>query len=85
MRSPKIVSAVSSSATAHLEAMRDQWLHPLVERIKELPRKTGRREHERDSLRVELDRMRVVPEVLPGEPERGSHCRDQPEEGTGLA
>ena len=47
-------AALSSSATAQMEAIRDQWLRPLVDRIEELSRENGRLEHERDSLRSQL-------------------------------
>ena len=51
---------LSSSAMVQMEAIRDQWLRPLVDRIEELSRENGRLEQERDSLRVELDQMRVA-------------------------
>ena len=56
---------VSSSVTAQMEAIRDQWLRPLVDRIEELARENGRLEQDRDSLRVELDRMRVPSDHAP--------------------
>ena len=56
------VDPVLSSAMAQLEAMREQWLRPLVDRIEELSRENGRLAAERDALRVELDAMRVAPE-----------------------
>ena len=50
--------ALSHSATAQMEAIRDEWLRPLINRIEELSRENGRLEQERDSLRLELDQMR---------------------------
>jgi hypothetical protein len=46
-----------------MEAIRDQWLLPLVDRIGTLERENGRLEQERDQLRVELDTMRVAGDV----------------------
>ena len=61
-----------SSATAQLEAIRDQWLRPLVDRIEELSRENGRLEaernqaaQERDALRVEFDRLQFTREDAP--------------------
>src|SRR5829696_2395236 len=57
-----------SSATAQMEAIRDQWLMPLVDRIGVLERENGRLENERDqvtrerdALRAELDATRETP------------------------
>jgi excisionase family DNA binding protein len=47
-----------SSATAQMEAIRDEWLRPLIDRIEELSRENGRLEQERDVLRRELVEMR---------------------------
>jgi DNA-binding transcriptional MerR regulator len=53
-----------SSATAQMEAIRDQWLRPLVDRIEELSRENGRLEAERDQLRAELTEAReTTPQV----------------------
>ncbi len=61
-----------SSATAQLEAIRDQWLRPLVDRIEELSRENGRLEAERDqaaqeqeALRVDFDRLQLAHEDAP--------------------
>jgi hypothetical protein len=43
--------AVNASARAQLEAIRDEWLAPLVDRIGNLERENGRLEAERDELR----------------------------------
>jgi hypothetical protein len=57
--------ALSSAATAQMEAIRDQWLRPLVDRIEELSRENGRLEAERDALRLELDSLRVASDDAP--------------------
>ena len=58
-----------SSATAQMEAIRDQWLMPLVDRIGELERENGRLETERDQVMRERDALRLelaaVQEVAP--------------------
>jgi hypothetical protein len=48
-----------SSATAQMEAIRDQWLMPLVDRIGELEREHGRLETERDQAVRERDALRA--------------------------
>ena len=63
-----------ASATAQMEAIRDQWLRPLVDRIEELSRENGRLQQERDSLRIELDRMRLAPDDAPQERDPASVC-----------
>ena len=63
-----------SSATEQMEAIRDQWLMPLVDRIGALERENGRLENERDqvarerdALRAELDATRETSPALPRE------------------
>jgi hypothetical protein len=63
-----------SSATEQMEAIRDQWLMPLVDRIGALERENGRLENERDqvtrerdALRAELDAARETSLALPRE------------------
>ena len=51
-------TAVSSAARSQLEAIRDEWLRPIMERNEELARQLGRVEQERDQLRVEVDQLR---------------------------
>jgi hypothetical protein len=46
--------AVSPAAVAQLEAIRDQWLAPLVERNEALARDLGRAEADRDAARDRL-------------------------------
>jgi excisionase family DNA binding protein len=48
-----------SSATAQMEAIRDQWLMPLVDRIGTLERENGRLENERDQVIRERDALRA--------------------------
>ncbi len=50
--------AVSPAARSQLEAIRDEWLRPMMERNEELARQLGRVEQERDQLRVEVDQLR---------------------------
>ncbi len=46
---------VAPAAVAQLEAIRDQWLRPLVDRIGELEREAGRLQAEREAARRERD------------------------------
>jgi excisionase family DNA binding protein len=64
-RDTAMTAPALSSATAQLEAIRDQWLRPLVDRIEELSRENGRLEAEREALRIEIDRMRLAPNDAP--------------------
>ena len=52
-------AVVSPEARSQLEAIRDEWLTPLVTRIEALSRDLGRVEQERDQLRVALERLQV--------------------------
>jgi len=72
--------ALSSAAKAQMEAIRDQWLRPLVDRIEELNRVNGRLEQERDALRAELDRQLRAGEAfdVPQERDPGPVRDDQP-------
>ena len=49
---------VSPAARSQLEAIRDEWLAPLVERIGGLEREVGRLEAERAAVTEERDRLR---------------------------
>ena len=70
--------AVAEAARVHLEAIRDEWLRPLMERNEDIARQLGRVETERDHLRAEVDRLLVLaagdtspqdaPSAAPGPP-----------------
>jgi len=62
---------VPPAAVAQLEAIRDQWLRPLVDRVEELSRENGRLEAERDQATRERDDLR-------GEAERLRRDQDAP-------
>ena len=49
--------AVSPTAMAQLEVIRDQWLAPLVARIEELSHDNGRLQAERNALAADRDRL----------------------------
>ena len=79
-------TAVSSAARSQLEAIRDEWLRPLMERNEGLARQLGRVEQERDQLRAEVGRLRLEqdaagrPQDGPGEaaPQRTRHPAPRP-------
>ena len=52
-------ATVSPAAVAQLEAIRDQWLRPLMERSEELARENGRLAAERDAAARERDRAQA--------------------------
>src|SRR5687768_12137791 len=54
---------VSPAARSQLEAIRDEWLRPLVEDLNEAHRTIGRLEAERDRLQRDLDALRTQPEA----------------------
>ncbi len=51
------VGVVSPAAQSQLEAIRDQWLMPLVERVGELEREVGRLDAEREGVARDRDRL----------------------------
>ena len=60
---------VSPAARSQLEAIRDEWLRPIMERNEELARENGRLEErvvgverERDALAAEVGRLKAAPE-----------------------
>ncbi len=52
--------AVSPAARAQLEAVRDEWLQPLVDQLRSAERTIGRLEAERDALAVEVERLKAA-------------------------
>ncbi len=50
---------VSPAARSQLEAIRDEWLQPLVNQLRDAERSIGRLEQERDQLRGEVERLQV--------------------------
>ncbi len=56
--------AVSPAARSQLEAIRDEWLRPLVDRIGELEREAGRLQAERDALAERLADDRKLADQL---------------------
>jgi hypothetical protein len=47
-----------------MQAIRDQWLRPLVDRLEEQSRENGRLEQDRNTLRAGLDRVRADETML---------------------
>jgi DNA-binding transcriptional MerR regulator len=65
---PAAPVAVPPAAMAQLEAIRDQWLRPLMERNEALAERAGRLEAERDQVTRERDALRAeVARLTPGE------------------
>ncbi len=67
---------VSPAARSQLEAIRDEWLRPIMERNEELARENGRLqervvgvERERDHLRAEVERLRAAQDAALAAPE----------------
>ncbi len=61
---PPRPSTVSPAARSQLEAIRDEWLRPLVDRIGELEREAGRLQAERDGLAERLADDRKLADQL---------------------
>jgi hypothetical protein len=49
-----VLPVAGATPEAYLEEVRDRWLQPLINQLKEAERTIGRLEHERDQLREEL-------------------------------
>jgi len=79
-----------SSVTAQMEAIRDQWLRPLVDRIEELSREKGRLEAERDQVAQERDALRAelsaakATQTMPQEHVGAAERDDQPMRASGV-
>jgi len=56
--------AVSPAAMTQLEAIRDEWLQPLIDQIRMLEHDRGRREEQRDQAIRERDELRAEVELL---------------------
>jgi hypothetical protein len=54
---PEVTAVVSPAARAQLEAVRDEWLQPLIDQLRETERALGRTEAERDQARQERDAL----------------------------
>ncbi len=72
--------AVSPAARSQLEAIRDEWLRPLMERNEDLARENGRLQAERDALAAEVERLRTAQDAPVAAPE--PHHEAQPAERT---
>ena len=55
---PPSSGAVSPAARSQLEAIRDEWLQPLIDQLREAERTIGRLEAERDQAAQERDALR---------------------------
>ena len=60
--------AVTPTARSQLDAVRDEWLQPLVDQLRALERDYGRVEQERDQLRAEVARRTAAPTSGPQSP-----------------
>ncbi len=52
--------AISPAARSHLEAIRDEWLAPLVDRVQSQAERIGRLEAERDAALAEVERLKAA-------------------------
>ena len=50
---------MTPAARSQLDAVRDEWLQPLVDQLRALERDYGRVEQERDQLWAELERLQA--------------------------
>ncbi len=54
------MAAISLAARSQLEAVRDEWLAPLVDRIQSQAERIGRLEAERNALAAEVERLKAA-------------------------
>ncbi len=62
-------AAISPAARSQLEAIRDEWLTPLVDRIQSQAERIGRLEAERDALAAEVERLTSAQDAPHAAPE----------------
>ena len=60
MAADTVAVSVSPAARSQLEAIRDEWLRPLMDRNEELARENGRLEAKRDALAAEVARLKAA-------------------------
>ncbi len=61
--------SVSPAARSQLEAIRDEWLRPLMERNESLARENGRLQAERDAALAEVERLKAAQDAAVAAPE----------------
>ncbi|MDP9367186.1 MAG: helix-turn-helix domain-containing protein [Chloroflexota bacterium] len=61
--------SVSPAARSQLEAIRDEWLRPLMERNEDLARENGRLQAERDAALAEVERLKAAQDASVAAPE----------------
>ena len=88
----QVAPAVTPAAVAQLEAIRDQWIRPFVDRIGELERENGRleerimgTERERNELRAEVELLRSIGHAGDGDPHSGQDAVVEPAAAPGRA
>jgi hypothetical protein len=59
---PPSSGALAPTPQAYLEEIRDEWLQPLIDQLREAERTIGRLEAERDALRAELTVAQTMPQ-----------------------
>ncbi len=62
-------AAISPAARSQLEAIRDEWLAPLIDRIQSQAERIGRLEAERDALAAEVERLTSAQDAPSAAPE----------------
>jgi hypothetical protein len=67
---PPAPGAVATTPRAYLEEIRDDWLQPLIDQLREAERTIGHLEAERDQLRAELTAAQTMPQERAAATER---------------